>query len=92
MILQILLPFLIAIGAVALFAVFAWLATRYRDQKGSRLYMWPGIILFLGGCYLFGVTVSRLSLGWIIGAAGFFTVLFGLTAAYFVRKSRDKSK
>jgi len=89
-ILPILLPFLIAVGATALFSVFAWLATRYRAQKNSRLFMWPGIILFLGGCYLFGVTVSRLSLGWIVGATGFFTVLFGLTAAFFVRKGREK--
>ncbi|MBN2378207.1 hypothetical protein JXM67_00175 [candidate division WOR-3 bacterium] len=89
--LQILLPFLIALGTVAVFSFFAWLATRYRDRKGSRLLMWAGIIPFPGGCYLFGITVSNLSLGWIIAATGFFTVLFGLTAAYFVRKRREGS-
>ncbi|MEA3311725.1 MAG: hypothetical protein U9Q76_05860 [candidate division WOR-3 bacterium] len=86
------LPFLIALGSVAVFSLFAFLATLYREHRSSRLLMWVGLLFFLGGCYLFGVNVFRLPLVWIVVASLFFAVLFGLSAAYFIRRGRRPKK
>ncbi|MBA7609136.1 hypothetical protein ES703_16323 [subsurface metagenome] len=81
-------PFLIALGSVAVFSLFAFLATLYREYRSSRLLMWVGLLVFLGGCYLFGVNVIRLPQLWIIIASLFFAVFFGISAGYFIRRSR----
>jgi len=86
------LPFLIALGTVATFSLFAWLADRFRAYTWSRIFMWVGLLFFLGGCYLFGVNVFRLPLVWIVVASLFFAVLFGLSAGYFIRRSRRETK
>ncbi len=85
---MILIVFAIALGAVLLFSVFAWLATAYRRKSWSRLFMWVGILFFLGGCYLFGVNAVRLPVGWMIAAIIFFTVSFGISAGYFIKKGQ----
>ncbi|GEM_PF-1861553 len=84
-------PLLIAIGSIAAFSIFAWLSSRYREKPYSRLIMWLGILLFLGGCWLFGISifpVIQISRYWGIGIIAFFAVLFMFTAGYFVRKQR----
>ena len=86
---MILSTFAIALGAVLLFSLFAWLATAHRKKSWSRLLMWVGILFFLGGCYLFGVNVIGLPLGWMIAAIAFFTISFGISASYFVSKGRS---
>lgn len=86
------LPFLIALGSVAIFSLFAWLATRYREYRSSRLLMWVGLLFILGGCWLFGVNVIRLPQVWMIVASVFFLLLFLLSAAYFIRRSRKAQK
>ncbi len=86
------LPFLIALGSVAIFSLFSFLAALYREHSWSRLLMWVGLLFFLGGCYLFGVNVFRLPLVWIVVASLFFAVLFGLSAGYFIRRSRRPQK
>jgi len=86
------LPFLIALGSVAMFSLFAFLAALYREYRWSRLLMWVGLLFFLGGCWLFGVNVFRLPLAWIVVVSLFFAVLFGLSAGYFIRRSRRPQK
>ena len=86
------LPFLIALGSVAVFSLFAFLATLYREHRSSRLLMWVGLLAILGGCWLFGVNVFRLPLVWIVVDSIFFAVLFGLSAGYFIRRSRRPKK
>ncbi len=86
------LPFLIALGSVAVFSLFAFLAALYREHSSSRLLMWVGLLAILGGCYLFGVNVFRLPLVWIVVDSIFFAVLFGLSAGYFIRRSRRPQK
>ena len=86
------LPFLIALGTVAIFSLFAWLATRYREYRFSRLLMWVGLLFILGGCWLFGVNVIRLPQVWMIVASVFFLLLFLLSAAYFIRRSRKAQR
>ncbi len=85
---MILVVFAIALGAVLLFSAFAWLATAYRERSWSRLLIWVGVLFFLGGCYLFGVNVTGLPLGWMIAAIAFFTISFGISAGYFISKGR----
>lgn len=82
------LPFVVALASVGVFSLFAYLATVYRERSSSRLLMWAGIILFLGGCYLFGVLVTGLCDFLLIAAVIFFAVLFSLSAAYFIRRRR----
>jgi hypothetical protein len=86
------LPFLIALGSVAIFSFFAWLAARYREYRSSRLLIWVGILFILGGCWLFGVNVIRLPQVWIIVASLFFLLLFLLSAGYFIRRSRKAQR
>ena len=86
------LPFLIALGSVIIFSLFAWLTARYREYRFSRLLMWVGLLFILGGCWLFGVNVIRLPRVWIIVASVFFLLLFLLSAAYFIRRSRKAQK
>lgn len=86
-------PFIIALGAVGVFSVFAGIATYYRKHGWSRIVMWAGILLLLGGCYLFGINVNEAMKQkfWVgVSAIFFFAVIFGLSAAYFVRQSRKK--
>lgn len=84
----VIIPFLVALGAVILFGAFAFLAQHYHRFAWSRLFMWVGILVFLAGCWLFGSTVYRLPLGWMTGAVAFFVVLFGVVAGYFLRRRR----
>jgi drug/metabolite transporter (DMT)-like permease len=86
------LPFLIAFGSVAVFSLFAFLATLYREHRSSRLLMWVGLLAILGGCWLFGMNVISLSKLWIIITSLFFAVLFGLSAGYFIRRSRKAKR
>lgn len=88
---MILVPFLVAVASVTVFSFFAWLATHFRKRAWSRLLMWAGLAGFLAGCYFFGVTVYALKPGWMIAEIAFFTVSFGLSAAYFISKGRRKS-
>jgi hypothetical protein len=85
---MILVTFAIALGAVLIFSVFAWLATAYRRKAWSRFLMWAGILFFLCGCYFFGVNLIRLPLGWMIAAIAFFTLSFAISAGYFLSKGR----
>jgi len=85
----ILVPFLIALGSVAVFSLFAWLATVYRQHVWSRLLMWVGLFFIIGGCWLFGINVICLPFVWIVISALFFAVLFGISAGYFARKGRQ---
>jgi len=84
------IPFLIAVGSVGVFSLFASIATRYRKESWSRLVMWVGILSFLGGCYLFGVTVIRLPVAWMVAAIVLFAVLFALSTGYFIARSRRR--
>jgi hypothetical protein len=84
-------PFIIAILSTAFFSIFAWLATRYRRHSWSRLLMWVGLLGILAGCFFFGkvIILYRFATWWWAIAAVFFAAIFGLSAAYFLRKSRQ---
>lgn len=83
-------PFLIALGAVAAFSLFAWMADRFHAYSWSRVFMWLGGLFLLAGCYLFGTSVFNLPLGWMLASIALFTVGFGLTAGYFLRRRRSR--
>jgi hypothetical protein len=78
---------------VGIFSLFGGIATYFRKYGWSRLLMWAGILSILGGCYLFGINVHlAMKLEFWVGVAAifFFAVIFGLSAAYFVRQGRKK--